>query len=141
MFLQEELKFKDDYIKVLLKQLSKQSNIIYSFQVENLKLERFSAVKEAVSNSPTVHLIQLTLDDQLDPLGNREVPSCDENRLVNHNDTTDSSYRNRTDKKLSMIKHRKGYKMPKKVVGCQVFMRSFGRAKVWFMKDYMKPTI
>lgn len=63
---------------------------LYSFRYQNFKLERFSAEKEAVNNNSTGNLIQPTIDEHLDPLGFREWPSCDENRLVTHNDTTNS---------------------------------------------------
>ena len=36
MFLQQELRNKDDYNKNLLKKLSRQSDIIYSFREQNL---------------------------------------------------------------------------------------------------------
>ena len=50
-------------------------------------------------DNQTVHVILPTTDDHLDPLVNREVPSCDENRLLTHNDNTDTNRRNRIDKK------------------------------------------
>ena len=37
------------------------------------------------SDNPTVNLFQPRTDDHLDPLGKREVPLYNENRLVTHN--------------------------------------------------------
>ena len=50
-----------------------------------------------MSDNPIVHPIKPTIDDDLDPFDNREVPACDENRLITNNDTTDSDYRNRSE--------------------------------------------
>ena len=78
---------------------------LYSFRYQNFKLERFSAEKEPVNNNSTGNLIQPTIDEQLDPLGVREGPSCDENRLVTHNDTTNSGQIIRIDKNLTWLTH------------------------------------
>ena len=50
-------------------------------------------------NNPTVRLIQLTIDDHLDPFGNSEVPSPNEERLLEDHDSDDSGNRNKNDKK------------------------------------------
>ena len=50
-----------------------------------------------MTNNPTVRLIQLTIDDHLDPFGNSEVPSPNEERLLEYHDSDDSG--NRSNKK------------------------------------------
>lgn len=52
-----------------------------------------------MTNNPTVRLIQLTIDDHLDPFGNSEVPSPNEERLLEYHDSDDSGNRNKNDKK------------------------------------------
>ena len=47
-----------------------------------------------MTNNPTVRLIQLTIDDHLDPFGNSEVPSPNEERLLEYHDSDDSGNRN-----------------------------------------------
>ena len=47
-----------------------------------------------MTNNPTVRLIQLTIDDHLDPFGNSEVPSPNEKRLLEYHDSDDSGNRN-----------------------------------------------
>ena len=47
-----------------------------------------------MTNNPTVCLIQLTIDDHLDPFGNSEVPSPNEERLLEYRDSDDSGNRN-----------------------------------------------
>ena len=47
-----------------------------------------------MTNNPTVRLIQLTIDDHLDPFRNSEVPSPNEERLLEYHDSDDSGNRN-----------------------------------------------
>ena len=47
-----------------------------------------------MTNNSTVRLIQLTIDDHLDPFGNSEVPSPNEERLLEYHDSDDSGNRN-----------------------------------------------
>ena len=76
MFLHLELGNKDNYLKSLRKQLSRQTNITCSFQDRILKLEKFSTVKETMNDKPSVYLI-LMIGDNLDPPNNKEVPLYD----------------------------------------------------------------
>ena len=52
-----------------------------------------------MTNSPIVHLIQPTIDDNLDPFGNSEVPLSNEKRLVEYCGSNDSNNRNKNDNK------------------------------------------
>ena len=52
-----------------------------------------------MNNNPTNRLIQLTIDDHVDPFGNSEVPSPIEERLLEYHDSDDSGNRNKNDKK------------------------------------------
>ena len=54
-----------------------------------------------MNSNPTVHFFKPSIDCHLDPLENSEIPSCDEERLVEYYDTTHSNNRNKTDEKLS----------------------------------------
>ena len=76
LFLHLELGNKDNYLKSLRKQLSRQTNITCSFQDRILKLEKFSTVKETMNDKPSVYLI-LMIGDNLDPPNNKEVPLYD----------------------------------------------------------------
>ena len=77
MFLHLELGNKDNYLKSLRKQLSRQTNITCSFQDRILKLEKFSTVKETMNDKPSVYLIHLIIGNNLDPPNNKEVPLHD----------------------------------------------------------------
>ena len=57
LFLETELKNKDDYVKSLLKQSSRHNNIIYSLRDQNFKFENLSTAKEIVNDNSTFHLI------------------------------------------------------------------------------------
>ena len=52
-----------------------------------------------MNNNPTNRLIHLTIDDHVDPFGNSEVPSPNEERLLEDHDNDDSGNRNKNDKK------------------------------------------
>lgn len=111
-----------------------QSDIIYSYQSQNLKFDkRFSQLK---SKSP-VHIIQPPIDDQydFDRLGNSAVPSSDK-RLGNSNSNSWKA----KEKSIvilcgNLVKLLRGYEILKRVDGCKVFVNSFG-AKVLCTKDH-----
>ena len=110
-----------------------------------------------MNDNLTVYLIQPALEDPC-----REVPSCDENRLVTHNDTRDSNHRITIDKKLinsssSSWKQKekrillysgivwfkiwKFMKCQRKLVVVRYLWKVWGWAVVRFIKDNIKPTI
>ena len=60
-----------------------------------------NTVKQTVDENSTVQLFQPTIDYHLDSLGNSEVPSCDEERLVEYYHTTHSNDKDEIGKKRS----------------------------------------